>query len=91
MTRLGEGSLTRIIQTKRSFHLPVGQFRLEGVHFSEEQAKVFADIIESSRQQQVYREHVEMVVNAAKYELVKWIVGGVIINGVVAIILKHLV
>lgn len=64
--------------------------RLESVKFTEEQAKVIADILEESKVQQISKEHVEMVVNAAKYELVKWIVGGVIINGVVATILKYL-
>lgn len=60
------------------------------LNFSNKQAKVIAEIFEESKEQQISREHVEMVVNAAKYELVKWIVGGVIINGVVATILKYL-
>lgn len=30
-----------------------------------------------------------MVVSKAKYELVKWIVGGVIANGLVATLLKY--
>jgi hypothetical protein len=39
--------------------------------------------------QQVTREQIEMAVTTAKYELVKWIVAGVAVNGVVATLLKY--
>ena len=39
--------------------------------------------------QQVTREQIEMAITRAKYELVKWIVAGVVVNGLVAALLKY--
>lgn len=64
--------------------------RLQKVNFTSEQAREIADILEDSKEDKVTREYVDMVVNQAKYDLVKWIVAGVVMNGVVATILKYL-
>lgn len=64
--------------------------RLQEAKFTETQARTIAEILEDAKEQQVTKDHVEMVVNKAKYELVKWIVGGVIANGIVATLLKYL-
>ena len=52
--------------------------------------KVVTHFFRENKEQQVSKDHVEMVVNKAKYELVKWIIGGVIANGIVAMLLKYL-
>ncbi len=48
--------------------------RLQNVKFTETQSRALAEILEAIKEEQVTKEHVE-VVNKAKYELVKWIVG----------------
>ena len=63
--------------------------RLQKVNFTDEQARTIADILEDAKEQQTTKEHVEMVEQKAKYELVKWIVAGVIANGLVATLLKY--
>lgn len=64
--------------------------RLQKVKFTGEQARELAEILEDGREDGITREYVDMVVNQAKYDLVKWIVAGVIMNGIVATILKYL-
>jgi hypothetical protein len=63
--------------------------RLHQAEFTERQARELAKIFEDSMGQQVTREQIEMAVTKAKYELVKWIVAGVVVNGVVATLLKY--
>ena len=64
--------------------------RLEGVKFSEQQARVIAEILEDTHSELATKENVEAVVTKAKYDLVKWIVGGIIANGLVATLLKFI-
>ena len=63
--------------------------RLEQSKFSKEQARVLASILEEQKETQVTKEYVALVVSQAKYDLVKWIVAGVITNGLVATLLKY--
>ncbi len=67
--------------------------RLHQADFTEKQAKQLAEILEDMDDKQVTKDHlnmvVNMVVNQAKYELVKWIVAGVIVNGLAATLLKY--
>ena len=63
--------------------------RLQPAKFSEEQARTIAEILEEAKEQQVTKDRVEMVVNKATYELVTWIVGGVIANSLVATLLTY--
>ena len=76
----------RIFSTMKTTEILV---RLQQAKFSEEQARTIAEILEEAKEQQVTKEHVEMVVSKAKYDLVKWIVGGVVANGIVATLLKY--
>ena len=39
--------------------------------------------------QQATREQIEMAVTEAKHELIKWSVAGVVVNGIVAALLKY--
>lgn len=64
--------------------------RLEQSHFTKEQALGLATILEEQKETQVTKEYVALIVSQAKYDLVKWIVGGVIANGLVATLLKYL-
>lgn len=64
--------------------------RLESVKFSEQQARVIAEIFEDTHSELATKENVEAVVTKAKYDLVKWIVGGIIANGLVATLLKFI-
>lgn len=63
--------------------------RLHQAEFTERQARELAKIFEDSMGQQVTREQIEMAITKARYELVKWIVAGVVVNGVVATLLKY--
>jgi|GEM_PF-5675990 len=40
--------------------------------------------------QQVTREQIETAITKAKYALVKWIVAGVVVNGIVTTLLKYM-
>ena len=62
--------------------------RLESLQFAEQQARVIAEIFEDTHSELATKENVEAVVTKAKYDLVKWIVGGIIANGLVATLLK---
>jgi len=64
--------------------------RLESVKFTREQATTIVDIIEDKQAEMATKDHVEAIVTKAKYDLVKWIVGGIIANGLVATLLKFL-
>jgi len=64
--------------------------RLEKVNFTEEQARTITEIFEDVNSELATKEHVETIVTKAKYDLVKWIVGGIIANGLVATILKFI-
>ena len=64
--------------------------RLEQGKFSKEQARVLASILEEEKETPLTKEYVALVVSQAKYDLVKWIVAGVITNGLVATFLKYL-
>lgn len=64
--------------------------RLEKVKFSEDQARTIAEILEDKQSELATKEHVEAIVTKAKYDLVKWIVGGIIANGLVATLLKYI-
>lgn len=64
--------------------------KLEGVKFSEAQARAIAEIFEGTHSELAIKENVEAVVTKAKYDLVKWILGGVIANGLVATLLKFM-
>ena len=64
--------------------------RLESVKFSEQQARVIAEIFEDTHSELAPKENVEAVVTKAKYDLVKWIVGGIIANGLAATLLKFI-
>ena len=63
--------------------------KLEGVKFSEAQARTIAEIFENTHSELATKENVEAVTKA-KYDLVKWIVGGIIANGLVATLLKFI-
>lgn len=63
--------------------------RLHQAEFTERQARELANIFEDAMDQQVTREQIEMAIIKAKYELVKWIVAGVVVNGIVATLLKY--
>lgn len=64
--------------------------RLEGVKFTKDQARTIAAIIEDKQTELATKDHVDAIVTKAKYDLVKWIVGGIIANGLVATLLKYL-
>lgn len=64
--------------------------RLEGVKFTQDQARAIAEIIEDKNSELATKDHVEAIVTKAKYDLVKWIVGGIIANGLVATLLKFI-
>ena len=64
--------------------------RLESVKFSEQQARVIAEIFEDTHSELATKENGEAVVTKAKYDLMKWIVGGIIANGLVATLLKFI-
>lgn len=59
---------------------------LKAVNFTEEQATTITKIFEDK---EVTRDFVAITVGRAKFELIKWIVAGVIINGLVATLLKY--
>ena len=64
--------------------------KLEKVNFTEKQAKAIAEVLE---EKEVSRDFLYLTVNEAvskaKWELIKWIVGAVVINGIVAALLKY--
>ena len=66
--------------------------RLEKVNFTTDQARLITEIFEEHQHQIATKEDVKMIVgsevNKAKYDLVKWIVGAVIANGIIATILR---
>lgn len=64
--------------------------RLEQSQFTKEQARGLASILEEQKETQITKEYVALVVSQAKYDLVKWIVAGVITNGLVATFLRYL-
>jgi hypothetical protein len=74
--------------------------RLEKAQFTKEQIEALIGIFEERDKDIATNEyvrflseenkiHVDLSVTKAKYELVKWIVGGVIANGLIATILKY--
>ena len=68
--------------------------RLEQVNFTTEQARTIAEIIEVHQKELATKEDIKMIVasevHKSKYDLVKWIVGGIVANGVIAALLKFL-
>lgn len=64
--------------------------KLEKVRFTEDQARTIAEIFEDTNSELATKEHAEVIVTQAKYDLVKWIVGGIIANGLVATLLKFM-
>jgi len=66
--------------------------RLEQVNFTTEQARTITEIIEEHQKELAAKEDVKMIVSSevhkAKYDLVKWIVGGIVANGAIAALLK---
>jgi len=62
---------------------------LRKVNFTELQARTITEIFEDVNSELATKEYVETIVTKAKYDLVKWIVGG-IIAGLVATILKYM-
>lgn len=64
--------------------------KLEKANFSGEQALLIADLFDQIKQKKVTREHLEMFVNKNKYQLVKWVIAGIIANGLVAVLLSQL-
>jgi len=64
--------------------------KLEHVKFTTEQARTIAEIIEDKNSKLATKDHVEAIVTKAKYDLVKWIVGGIIASGLVATLLIFL-
>lgn len=74
--------------------------RLEKAQFTKEQIEALIGIFEERDKDmgtdgyvrflsEENKFHVDLPVTKAKYELVKWIVGGVIANGLIATILKY--
>lgn len=64
--------------------------KLESVKFTADQARTIAEIIEERNSELATKDHVDAIVTKAKYDLVKWIVGGIIANVLVATLLKFL-
>ena len=75
--------------------------RLEQVNFTTEQARTITEIIEVHQKELATKGDVKMIVasevakvNAevfkVKYDLIKWVVGGIVANGVIAALLKFL-
>ena len=64
--------------------------RLERIKFTKELAEGLAEILMEQKETQVTREYVALVVSRAKFELLKWIVGAVVVNGIIATALKYL-
>ncbi len=73
--------------------------KLESVNFTTEQARTITEIIEDRRHELATKDDlkantdsikviIDATVTKAKYDLVKWIVGGIIANGVIATLLK---
>lgn len=86
--------------------------KLHKVHFTDEQARTIADILESYAEKYTSKKHMETAtgnlrialeaklektklelqkeISQSKFDLVKWIVAGVVANGAVATMLKYL-
>jgi len=73
--------------------------RLEKVNFTTEQARTITEIIEEHQHQLATKDDlkanmdslkviIDATVTKAKYDLVRWIVGAVIANGLIATMLK---
>lgn len=73
--------------------------RLEKVNFTTEQARVITEIFEEHQQelatsaelknmQSGLEKSIDASIYKAKYDLVKWIVGGIIANGIAVAFLK---
>ena len=74
--------------------------KLEKIKFTTEQARTITEIFKEHRNELATKEDVKTIrkdiniivvaeVSKAKYDLVKWIVGGFITNGVIATLLKY--
>ena len=67
--------------------------KLESVNFTTEQARTITEIIEDRQHALATKDDVKIIVasevSKAKYDLVKWIVGGLIANGLVNALLKY--
>lgn len=66
----------------------VNQKKLENVNFSADQAETIMEIVTETTKDKASHDQLQLVVTLAKYDLIKWIVGAVIANGIVATLLK---
>ena len=62
--------------------------KLQKVNFTPDQAETIMEIIKETTKDKASHDQVELVMTLAKYDLIRWIVGAVIANGLVATLLK---